>query len=116
LLVLKAKGYRPKVIVTDLRAEYGPAIAEVFDRARRHECIFYALQWTHRQLKDTYGADYLKTRPDVVQLKEQIDAIFQARTRRTAEKRYHKVMMWPACQGLRYAKAGRWTGLSHSAE
>ena len=92
LLALKAKGYSPKVIVTDLRSEYGPAIAKVFDRARHHECIFHALQWTHRQLKDTYGADYAKTRPDVVQLKEQIDAIFQAKTRRTAEKRYRKVM------------------------
>jgi hypothetical protein len=92
LLALKAKGYRPKVIVTDLRAEYGAAIAEVFDQARHHECIFHALQWAHRQLKDTYGADYAKTRSDVVQLKEQIDAIFQAKTRRTAEKRYHKVM------------------------
>jgi transposase len=92
LLALRAKGYQPKVIVTDLRSEYGPAIAEVFDRARHHECIFHALQWAHRQLKDTYGADYAKTRPDVVQLKERIDAIFQAKTRRTAEKRYHKVM------------------------
>jgi DNA-directed RNA polymerase subunit RPC12/RpoP len=92
LLALKAKGYSPKVIVTDLRAEYGPAIAEVFDRARHHECIFHALQWAHRQLKDTYGADYAKTRPDVVQLKERTDAIFQAKTLRTAEKRYQKVM------------------------
>jgi transposase-like protein len=92
LLALKAKGYRPKVIVTDLRSEYGPAIEKVFDRARHHECIFHALQWTHRQLKETYGTDYAKTRPDVVQLREQIDAIFQAKTRRTAEKRYYKVM------------------------
>jgi hypothetical protein len=92
LLALKAKGYQPKVIVTDLRSEYGPAIAEVFDQARHHECIFHALQWAHRQLKETYGADYAKTRPDVVQLQEQIDAIFQAKTRRTAEKRYHKVL------------------------
>jgi hypothetical protein len=92
LLALKAKGYSPKVIVTDLRSEYGPAIAEVFDRARHHECIFHALQWAHRQLKDTYGVDYAKTEPDAVQLKERIDAIFQAKTRRTAEKRYHKVM------------------------
>jgi hypothetical protein len=92
LLALKAKGYQPKVIVTDLRSEYGPAIAEVFDQARHHECIFHALQWAHRQLKETYGADYAKTRPEVVQLKEQIDAIFQAKTRRTAEKRYHKVL------------------------
>jgi hypothetical protein len=92
LLALKAKGYKPKVIVTDLRAEYGPAIAEVFAQARHHECIFHALQWVHRQLKKTYGSDYARTHPDVVQLKEQIDAIFQTKTRRTAEKRYADVM------------------------
>jgi len=92
LLALKAKGYTPKVIVTDLRTEYGPAIAQLFPHARHHECIFHALQWTHRQLKDVYGNDYAKTRPDVVRLKDQIDAIFQAKTRRTAEKRYRTVM------------------------
>jgi hypothetical protein len=80
------------VIVTDLRSEYGPAIAAVFDQARHHECIFHALQWAHRQLKKVYGAEYAQTRPDVVQLKEQIDVIFQARTRRTAHKRFAKVM------------------------
>jgi hypothetical protein len=92
LLALKAKGYSPKVIVTDLRREYGPAIAHVFAHTRHHECIFHALQWAHRQLKDAYGTNYAKTRPDVVRLREQIDAIFQARTRRTAEKRYRKVL------------------------
>jgi DNA-directed RNA polymerase subunit RPC12/RpoP len=92
LLALKAKGYRPKVIVTDLRREYGPAINQVFAHARHHECIFHALQWAHRQLKDIYGKHYAKTRPDIVRLKDQIDHIFQARTRRTAEKRYFKVI------------------------
>ena len=76
LLALKAKGYTPKVIVTDLRSEYRTAIAELFDQARHHECIFHALQWAHRQLKDVYGTDYAKTRPDVVRLRKQIDAIF----------------------------------------
>jgi transcriptional regulator with XRE-family HTH domain len=92
LLALKAKGYTPKVIVTDLRSEYGPAIAQVFPHVRHHECVFHALQWAHRQLKEVYGTHYAKTRPDVVRLKEQIDAIFQAKTRRTAEKRYRKVL------------------------
>jgi hypothetical protein len=92
LLALKAKGYRPKVIVTDLRSEYGAAIERVFGQVRHHECIFHALQWTHRQLKDTYGADYAQTHPEVVALKEQIDAIFQAKTRRTAQQRYDKVI------------------------
>ena len=49
LLALKSKGYRPRVIVTDLRKEYGPAIKAVFKGARHHECIFHALQWWNRQ-------------------------------------------------------------------
>jgi hypothetical protein len=92
LLALKAKGYKPQVIVTDLRREYGPAIQEVFSDTRHHECIFHAMQWMHRQLKEVYGSDYAQTHPEGVMLKEKIDAIFQVKTRRTAEKRYAKVM------------------------
>jgi len=44
LLALRAKGYHPKVIVTDLRQDYGPLVAQVFPKARHHECIFHALQ------------------------------------------------------------------------
>jgi hypothetical protein len=92
LLALRAKGYQPQVIVTDLRKEYGPAIQAVFSQARHHECIFHALQWSHRQFKEVYGHDYATTRPEAVALREQIDAIFAVKTRRTAEKRYARVM------------------------
>jgi transposase-like protein len=92
LLALKAKGYRPKVIVTDLRSEYGPAIEQIFDRTQHHECIFHALQWLHRRLKEVYGTDYATTHPQVLLLKKQIDAIFQVKTRRTAQKRYAQVI------------------------
>jgi transposase-like protein len=92
LLALRAKGYQPRVIVTDLRQEYGPAIAKIFPHARHHECIFHALQWAHRQLKDVYGTDYPQTQPAVVTLKEKVDAIFQTKTKRTAQKRYETVM------------------------
>jgi hypothetical protein len=92
LLALRAKGYQPRVIVTDLRKEYGPAIQAVFSQAQHHECIFHALQWSHRQFKEVYGGDYATTRPEAVALREQIDAIFAAKTRRTAEKRYAQVM------------------------
>jgi transposase-like protein len=92
LLALKAKGYKPKVIVTDLRQEYGLTIPQVFPNARHHECIFHALKWAHRQLKDVYGSQYAQTHPEVVELKDKIDHIFEAKTRRTAEKRYAEVM------------------------
>jgi transposase-like protein len=70
LLALRAKGYQPRVIVTDLRREYGPAIQEVFPHARHHECIFHAMQWMHRQLKEIYGSGYAETHPEAVKLKE----------------------------------------------
>jgi hypothetical protein len=92
LLVLRTKGYKPRAIVTDLRREYGPAIQEIFPKASHHECIFHALQWMHRQFKDVYGKEYIKTDPHVVALREKIDVIFQAKTRRTAENRYAQVM------------------------
>jgi len=92
LLALRAKGYQPRVIVTDLRREYGPAIQEIFPHARHHECIFHALQWMHRQLQEVYGSGFAKTHPEAMVLEEKIDAIFQTKTRRTAQKRYDKVM------------------------
>jgi len=92
LLALRTKGYKPRVIVTDLRREYGPAIEEIFPKASHHECIFHALQWMHREFKDVYGKDYVNTNPQAVALKEKIDAIFQAKTRRTSENRYAQVM------------------------
>jgi transposase-like protein len=92
LLALKAKGYKPRVIVTDLRKEYGPAIDEIFSAARHHECIFHAMQWLHRQLKAVYGLRYAETHPEAVELREKMDAMFQVKTRRTAQKRYATVM------------------------
>ena len=38
LLALKAKGYRPQVIVTDLNQDYGAAIAAVFPLRQGFKC------------------------------------------------------------------------------
>jgi len=92
LLALRAKGYHPRVIVTDLRRDYGPLIAQVFPQAQHHECIFHAMQQVQEQIKEVYGADYAETHPEAEALKEKIYAIFQARTKRTAQKRYQEVL------------------------
>ncbi len=55
LLALRAKGYHPQVLVTDLRQDYGPLIAQVFPQAVHHECIFHALQNAQKHIKDAYG-------------------------------------------------------------
>jgi transposase-like protein len=92
LLALRAKGYQPRVIVTDMRVDYSGLISRVFPKAIHHECIFHALQELHQCLQEIYGADYPQTQPDVEILSQKIDHIFQARTKRTAHRRYQKVL------------------------
>jgi hypothetical protein len=40
LLELRAKGYAPRAIITDLNADYAEPLAEVFPQAVHHECVF----------------------------------------------------------------------------
>jgi transposase-like protein len=58
LLELRAKGYAPRAIITDLNADYAEPLAEVFPQAVHHECVFHALQSWHRSFKDAFGGDY----------------------------------------------------------
>jgi transposase-like protein len=92
LLALRAKGYHPRVVVTDLRVDYSDLVGQIFPKAIHHECIFHALQQVREHLKESFGADYAKTHPELCGLKEEIDAIFDARTKRTAQRRYQKVL------------------------
>ena len=92
LLALRAKGYQPRVVVTDLRREYGPAIARVFPQAQHHECLFHASQDLHRQLAKIYGWDALREDERVVTLCWALDGPLQARTKRTAQHRYDQLM------------------------
>jgi transposase-like protein len=92
LLALRAKGYQPRVVVTDLRGDYGPLIAQLFPQAVHHKCVFHALQQVRQHIKDSYGPAYAQTHPQVVTLKEEVDRIFQARTKRTAQRRYQAVL------------------------
>lgn len=92
LLALGAKGYRPRVVVTDLRQDYGPVIAQVFPQAEHHECIFHALQNVQRTIKEIYGAGYAERHPEAKALKQRIYAIFDAKTKRTAHTRYAEVL------------------------
>jgi transposase-like protein len=92
LLALRAKGYHPRVIVTDLRSDYKDVVAQVFLTATHHECIFHALQDVHKHLKETYGSGYAEKLPHVASLRDEIDRIFNARTKRTAWRRYEAVL------------------------
>jgi transposase-like protein len=92
LLALRAKGYHPRVVVTDLRRDYGAVIPQVFARARHHECIFHAEQAIGDYFQETWGRGYATTHPEAVALQEVVTQIFQARTQRTAQKRYQALL------------------------
>jgi len=92
LLALRAKGYHPKVIVTDLRRDYGEVVAQVFSQAQHHECIFHALKEVRKDIREVYGSDYRETHPEVVALEKAIQQIFEAKTKRTTHKRWQAVL------------------------
>jgi transposase-like protein len=92
LLALRAKGYHPQAIVTDLRQDYGPLISVVFPAAVHHECIFHALQNVQQHIKDIYGPNYSQDHPEAQCLKQQIYAIFDTSSSSQAEERYREVL------------------------
>ncbi len=92
LLALRAKGYHPQVVVTDLRRDYGPVIAQVFPEAQHHECVFHAQQEISRYLRDTFGRDYAEQHPEAENLRAKIKHIFQASTKQMADSRYRALL------------------------
>lgn len=92
LLALRAKGYHPTVIVTDLRQDYGPLIAQVFPDAQHHECIFHALQNVQKHIQEVYGRHYAQNHPEAELLKQQIYAIFDTHSPDQAHSRYQAVL------------------------
>jgi transposase-like protein len=92
LLALRAKGYHPRVIVTDLRGDYHAVIALVFPQAQHHECLFHAEQEVSRHLRKTLGRNYAQEHPVAEEIRAEIVKIFQVRTKRTARKRYRALM------------------------
>jgi len=92
LLALRTKGYHPRVVVTDMRVDYNDVIAQVFPKAVHHECIFHALKELGKCIREIYGSKHSETHPEVKILKQEIDHIFDARTKRTARRRYLKVL------------------------
>ncbi len=92
LQALKAKGYQPQVIITDMNQDYDQPIQRVFPAAVHHECVFHALQWAQRRIKEVYGNDYARTHPEAVDLKNKLYRIFKAKSKKTVRKRFQEVM------------------------
>jgi transposase-like protein/DNA-directed RNA polymerase subunit RPC12/RpoP len=92
LLALRTKGYHPRVVVTDLRRDYGAVIAKVFSKARHHECLFHAEQDVSHYLRKTLGRNYAEQHPVAEEVRQAMIKIFQVRTKRTAQKRYRALL------------------------
>jgi transposase-like protein len=92
LLAVRGKGYHPCVLVTDLRRDYGPVIAQVFPSAQHHECLFHALQEVSRYLQKTWGRDYAERQPAAERLRQAVVHLLQADTQRTVQRRYRALL------------------------
>jgi transposase-like protein len=92
LLALRGKGYHPRVVVTDLRRDYGPLIEAVFPHATHHECVFHAEQEIGRCLHKTWGRHYAQQQPEAEQVRGQVVDLFRARTKRTVNQRYRELL------------------------
>jgi transposase-like protein/DNA-directed RNA polymerase subunit RPC12/RpoP len=92
LLALRTKGYHPRVVVTDLRRDYGPVIAQVFPQAQHHQCLFHAEQEISRYLGKTLGRDYAEQHPEAELLRQAIVHLFQAPTQRIVRRRYQTLL------------------------
>jgi len=92
LLALHIKGYHPNVIVSDLRRDYGPVIAQEFPKAQHHECLFHAEQEISRYLRDTLGREYAQQHPEAENVRAEIVKVFQVQTKRMAETRYQALL------------------------
>ena len=60
-----------------MNQDYDEPIQKVFPKALHHECVFHALQWAQRRIKEVYGSDYAHTHPEAVDLKAKIYRIFR---------------------------------------
>jgi hypothetical protein len=92
LLELKAKGIRPRIVVTDLDPAYGRMLPQVFPTAVHHECIFHALQNAFKQMTQVYGRYYLEKVPESVPLHDAITHLFNAQTQKTVRQRFADLM------------------------
>jgi transposase-like protein len=92
LLALKAKGIRPRVVVSDLDPAYGRMLPLVFPNAIHHECIFHALQFWSSQMTKVYGRYYREKVPEAVPLHDALANLFNAQTQKTIRKRYAALM------------------------
>lgn len=89
---VRARGIRPKAVVTDMLSSYHEAIGEVFgNHVLHHYCLFHHLQAVHRWMTSNVGNDW-RRHADLVRLVSAIDTIYRCKDRRTARRRLDEVL------------------------
>lgn len=92
LMALRAKGIRPKMVVTDMLASYQNAIKDTFGPGvANHYCLFHHLQAVRRHVRDKVGKEWSKD-PLLRCLVDRTDNIYDCRDRRTARKRLRTLL------------------------
>lgn len=92
LLTLKAKGIRPRVVVSDLDPAYGRILPLVFPQTVQHECLFHAIQHALNQMTQVCGRYYLGKVPETAPLHKAITHLLHAPTQKTVRQRFAALM------------------------
>ena len=86
LLQLKARGYHPKVIITDGWDAYVKAMARVFPNAQHLLCRFHALRAAFRRLRQQVPSGNTQRR-----WADKLKALFRTPSKRTVQRRVDKL-------------------------
>ena len=89
LLQVKALGYIPDVVITDLSPDYDTPVAEVFEGVPHHRCVFHA-ERAAKKLVNKYLSDD-EFNPIKEKLKKNIRDLFKAKTAELVTKRFQKL-------------------------
>lgn len=91
LLWIKAQGFRPKIIVTDLLMGYESVVKEIFPDCYYHQCVLHAERDAKRIVKKNFPDgcdDKLKEK-----LIKNIRKLFASKKQKQLKKRYIKFLM-----------------------
>ena len=92
LVAVRARGIRPRAVVTDMLGAYDEAIRETFGkRVVHHFCLFHHLQAVRHRLRERCGKDWNK-HALLRRLVERVDHVYRCKSQRTARSRLAKVL------------------------
>jgi len=90
LLKLKALGFRPQCITTDLLLGYEKVVQEVFPKTHYHQCILHAERDAKRIIRIALSDNSNKEIKDI--LYKKIRLLFKSKTQKQAKKRMARIM------------------------